>query len=272
MGGLAGATVLAALLSTGPAAADPPDGPSGSAFALSVRTELLDAPLVEIDPRPSVSYPDGGAESVARIGPDLAGLVSASVLDAASDVDGDGVLTSRADIAQAVVQGVLSAKAVTAECQAGPDGLTGESNIAELTVLGQRIDVTAPATINVLDVATVRIGEQIRTGDTLTVNAVHVTVGGPIGGIAGADVVLSQATCTAGGAPTTPPETTEPTTEPPTTTTETPGGGDARGGVTPAANDDVLARTGVSTILPVSIGAVLLLAGGATVYLARRRT
>lgn len=261
-----GAAALAALTATPAAAADDHDGPTGSAFALSARTTLLDSPLVEVGPRPTASYPEGADESVAEVGP---GLVSARALNAASDVH-RGVLTSRASIAEAVVRDILSATVVAAECEAGPDGLTGESSVADLTVLGQRIDVATTEEIDVLGVATVRINEQIRTGDTLTVNAVHVTVGGPVRGITAADIVLSQAKCTAG-------RTTPPTTTTTTTTTEpddrsdTPGTA-GQGGVTPAADEDVLARTGVSAALPLAIGGLLLLAGGLTaVLLARRR-
>jgi hypothetical protein len=282
--GFAGAVALTATMSAPLAVAD--ESPAGSAYALSVRTTLLNAPLVKIDPLPTAAYPKGADESIAKVGPNLAGLVSAKVLSASSDVK-SGSLTSVASLADVVVRDILSAKVVTAECQASKKGLTGKSSIAELTVLGQKIDVNATADIDVLGVATVKINEQVRHGNTLTVNAVHVTVGGPVRGITSADVVLSQAKCsgTAGG-PETPPTSTT-TTQPsesegpaPTTGTSEPdhpatttsgSAGDAQGDVTPVADSGDLAETGVSAIIPIAIGGLLLLMGGAAaIYYTRR--
>lgn len=283
--GFAGTVALTAMMTAPQALAD--ESPTGSAYALSVRTTLLNATLVKIDPLPTAAYPKGADESVAKVGPNLAGLVSAKALNASSDVK-SGSLTSVASLAEVVVRDILSAKVITAECQASKKGLTGKSSIAELTVLGQKIDVNATADIDVLGVATVKINEQVRQGNTLTVNAVHVTVGGPVRGITSADVVLSQAKCsgTAGG-PETPPNTSTTTTQPsesegpaPTTGTSEPdhpatttsgSAGDAQGGVTPVADSGDLAETGVSAIVPIAIGGLLLLVGGAAaIYYTRR--
>jgi hypothetical protein len=284
--GFAGTVALTAMMTAPQALAD--EGPTGSAYALSVRTTLLNAPLVKIDPAPTAAYPQGADESVAKVGPNLAGLVTAKVLNASSNVK-SGSLTSAASLAEVVVRNILSAKVVTAECQAGKKGLTGKSSIAELTVLGQKIDVEATADIDVLGVATVKINEQVRQGNTLTVNAVHVTVGGPVGGITSADVVLSQAKCSAdtSGGPDTPPGTSTTAAQPaesegpaPTTgasesdhpaTTTSGSAGDAQGGVTPVADSGDLAETGVSAIVPIAIGGlVLLVGGGAAIYFTRR--
>jgi len=285
--GLAGTAALAAVLTAPLALAG--EGSTGSAYALSVRTALLDSPLVKVDPMPTAAYPKGADESVATVGPNLAGLVSAKVLNATSDVHG-GLLTSRASLAEVVVRDVLKAKVVTAKCQAGEDGLTGRSSIAELTVLGQKIDVTAKADINVLGVATVKLNEQVKRGNTLTVNAVHVTVGGTVRGVTSADIVLSQAKCSANGTdtPTTPPGPTPTTSEPtqpeepgPTTSTSKPdepttpatSSGGAQGGIEPAADTGDLAETGVSSVVPLLVGGgVLVAGGGAAFYLSRRRS
>lgn len=285
--GLAGTIALAAVITAPPALAG--ESSTGSAYALSVRTALLESPLVKVDPIPTAAYPKGADKSVATVGPNLAGLVSAKVLNATSDVRGD-LLTSRASLAEVVVRNVLRAKVVTAKCQAGENGLTGRSSIAELTVLGQKVDVTAKADINVLGVATVKLNEQVTRGDTLTVNAVHVTIGGTIRGITSADIVLSQAKCSAKGAdtPTTPPGPTQTTSEPtqpeqpgPTTPTSKPdeptttatSSDSAQGGIEPAAGTGNLAETGVSSVAPLLIGGCVLIAGGGVAfYLSRRRS
>jgi LPXTG-motif cell wall-anchored protein len=290
---LLGVTALAAVLAA-PASADTDRGPAASAYALSVTSTLLNAPLVKIDPRPLAVYPRGGRDSLAEVGPNLAGLVTANALNAAAVRKGRA-LTGSASIAEVTVKNILRASVITADCTAGPSGLTGASSIAELTVLGQPIDVTVPGEVDVLGVATVRIGEQVRTGGALTVNAVHVIVGGPVGTVTSADIVLAQAKCRwAGGGSgtttqTTPPTSTSTTTTQPTqppksnpstsptsstttsrptsTTSTTPSYGVGR-----ASNDDDLASTGATGILPISLAGLLLLAGGGSaMFIARRR-
>lgn len=288
--GLIGVAALAAVLTAPPAVAD--KGPSGSAYALSVRTTLLNQPLVKIDPRPTAVYPRGGSDSLVEVGPNAAGLVTANALNASSVLKGR-TLVSEASIADVAVKNILSAELISADCAAGPGGLVGKSAIANLTVLGQKIDVTVPGDIDVLGIAKVRVNEQVRTADTLTVNAVHVIIGGPVGNVTSADIVLSQAKCTWNGTTpptttttTTPPGTTGPTeptepTEPPTGTTEPteptssttePTSTKTTQGITKTSNDDDLAETGASGIVPISLAAlVLLAAGGATLFIARRR-
>lgn len=288
---LLGVSALAAVTAA-PAAAQAdrnPAGSTGSAFALSVTSTLLDAPLAKIAPRPLVVYPRGGSDSLAEVGPNAAGLVTANALTAAAALEGR-TLASRASIADVAVKNILTASVIEADCTAGPGGVTGTSSVADLTVLGQRIAVDTPGEIDVLGIAKVRIGEQIRSGGTLTVNAVHVIVGGPVGPVASADIVLSQAKCrwVGGGTtsvPTTPSTTptttvtttsTQPprseTTTRPTSSTTTPRQTTEKHGVGRASNDDDLASTGVSGVLPISLaGLVLLAGGGAAVFVGRRR-
>jgi LPXTG-motif cell wall-anchored protein len=285
--GLTAVAALTAVLAAPPATADA-TGPTGSAYALSVATTLLDKPLATIDPRPTAAYPRGGSDSLAKVGPNLLGLVTADALTASAGLKGR-TLTSAAGIADVVVRDILAAKVVSAECSANGATVTGRSSVADLVVLGQPIDVSVTRDIDVLGVATVRLNEQIRTGDSLTVNAVHVIVGAPVRGITSADIVLSQAKCTGMGAvPSTPPSTsstTATTTRPsvtartrphatwsttkphPTTTTSA-----GKHGVRKTANGDDLAETGAAGILPISlIGLVLLAGGGTAMVVARRR-
>lgn len=294
----AAAAALAIVSAAAPAFAD--EAPSGSAYALSVRAELLDAPLVKIDPVPKVAFPRGDDKSVAKIGPTAGDLVTAKLLNASSG-KAQNALTSNASLAEVTVKDILHAELVTADCTAaGTNGATGKSSIAKLTVLGHSIDLaTAPNTkIDVVGVATVTINEQVRQGSALTVNAVHVTVGGAIHGVTKADIVLAQARCVAGNPSTetsTPTSTTVSTTNtipttptvPTTNTTPTTtpadnsssvivGGNDSGngpGGIDNAADSSDLAETGVSGVLPLMIGAVVLLAagGGALVYTRRKR-
>lgn len=278
--------VLAAPAAAEATAATADKGPTGSAYALSVATTLLDRPLVTIDPRPTAAYPRGGSDSLVKVGPNLAGLVTANALNASAGLKGR-TLTSAASIADVVVNDLLSAKLISAECTATGRSVAGTSSIADLVVLGQKIDVSVPGDIDVLGVATVRLDEQVRSGDTLTVNAVHVTIGGPVRGITSADIVLAQAKCTGMGAgqttpPTTPPTSTTTTTKPPVTSTTKPHPSTTEPhpsttssgahGIRKTANGDDLAQTGAGGILPISLaGLVLLAGGGAAMFIARRR-
>ncbi len=288
--GLVGVAALTAVLAAPPALAA--KGPSGSAYALSVATTLLHQPLVKIDPVPTAMYPRGANESLAQVGPNLAGLVTANVLNASATLKGR-TQHSAASIADVVVKDILSATVISAECTSSGKDVTGSASVADLTVLGQKVDTSIEGDIDgdidVLGIATVRINEQIRKGDSLTVNAVHVTIGGPVHGIAAAEIVLSQAKCaTFNGGTTQPPTTTTTTTttrptQPPTSTTRptttsdttkpttTTSPADATG-IDKVSDDSDLAETGVSAAVPISLaGLVLLAAGGAVTLIARRR-
>jgi LPXTG-motif cell wall-anchored protein len=297
---VAASAALAGASSAASAFAD--EAPGGSAYALSLRAELLDAPLVEVDPVPRATYPQGEDKSVVKIGPTVGGLVSAKVLNASSNKAGT-TLTSKASLAEVTVKDILHAELVTADCSAvGANGASGKSSIAKLTVLGQNVNLAAAANakVDVLGVPPVTNNEQSRTGHAWTVNAVHVTIGGTIHGVTKADIVLAQARCV-GGAPSaetstatetsTPTSATEPTstTSPTTTsasestTTTSPttdsssvgvggnGSENGPGGIDNAANSGDLAETGVSGVLPLLIGAVVLLAAGAAGLFYTRR-
>lgn len=276
---------LTAVLAAPPALAA--KGPSGSAYALSVATTLLHQPLVKIDPVPTAMYPRGANESLVEVGPNLAGLVTANVLNASATLKGR-TQHSAASIADVVVKDILSATVISAECTSSGKNLTGDASVADLTVLGQKLDTSIEGDIDVLGIATVRVNEQIRKGDSLTVNAVHVKIGGPIGGIASADIVLSQAKCATFDGGTEPPTTTTTTTttrptQPPTSTTRpttttettkptTKTSTTDPGGIDKVSDDSDLAQTGVNAAVPISLaGLVLLAAGGATMLIARRR-
>jgi hypothetical protein len=282
LGGVAGLSVAAAMTLAAPSAlAD--DAPTGSAYAASVQATLLNAVNAAAGPLPVATYPAGDDNSVVKLGNYNDMLLKAHLLNASSLLD-SGTLTSAASIADVNALGLISAKLITATCVANASGVEGSAKLVDLVVAGKPIDVTAPNLPNEIKVGNeviVRINEQIRQGDTLTVNALHVIVGGKIAGVAQADVVLSQAACTAGGkilpppptATTIPPtKTSSPTTVTPTTsgapsTTVPP---QAAGGTPPSQGG--LPVTGVNAILPLSLGGLALLgAGGAALHFARRR-
>lgn len=293
--GLAGTATLAAALAA--PAAFAAESQTGSAFAVSVNAKLLSTLAVNVDPLPKATYPAGQDKSVVKIETPKNLPGHAKLLNAASELKG-GVLTSSASIADVDLLGLVKAKLVTSTCVSDGKTVTGGSKLVDVWVHGQKIDVSATGKISVTDAITVHINEKIASGDTLTVNALRVSVGGNVAGIkigdvAQAEVILSQAKCSGPGKVITEPGT--PTTTP-TTPPSTPGGsvtatpspsssanwppsstpasalpGDGNG-VTPVANTDDLADTGVNGVIPLAIGGFVLVAGGAgAVWFVRRK-
>lgn len=296
--GLAGTATLAAALAAPVAFAA--ESQTGSAFAVSVNAKLLSSLAVNVDPLPKASYPAGQDKSVVKIEAPKNLPGHAKLLNAASELKA-GVLTSSASIADVDLLGVVKAKLVTSTCVSDGKTITGGSKLVDVWVHGQKIDVAATGKISVTDAITVHINEKIASAGTLTVNALRVSVGGNVAGIkigevAQAEVILSQAKCSGPGKVITEPGT--PTTTPTTSPSATPGGsvtatpspsssanwppsstttsasavpGDGNG-VTPVANTDDLAQTGVNGVIPLAIGGFVLVAGGAgAVWFVRRK-
>ncbi|WP_156755288.1 choice-of-anchor P family protein [Actinokineospora pegani] len=298
---IAGSAALTAL--TAPLAVAE-GGPKGSAFALSIQAQGLGVAQVQLGPVPQATYPAGGDKSLVKADLDKLG-VHAKVINAESTLTG-GVLTSAASIADVDLMGILKAEVVSATCTTEGGKTTGKSTLAGVTLLGHKIDVAARGKINVADLATVVLDEQVTAEDgTLTVNALRVSfLGGKLKQLGAGEIILSQATCSGGTGngggggdddtnPTTTPTTTKgdtPDTDGPGDTpdsTDTPSStdpstttapGDGSGApttstpaITPVANDGDLASTGASGILPMTLGGVALLGAGAGAFWYSRR-
>jgi LPXTG-motif cell wall-anchored protein len=305
--GLAGTATLAAVLAAPAALAT--GNQTGSAFAVSVNAKVLNAMDVELGPLPKAAYPAGNDKSVIKI--DLLEKLSshAKLLNAASDVK-DGVLTSAASIADVNLLNLIKAKLITSSCTSDGKTISGGSKLVDLWIDGHQIDVSLPGKIEVTNLITIWIDEKIVTGNTLTVNALRVSVGGLVAGVAKADVILSQSKCSGPGevievpgtTPNTTPATTSGSTSPTTSgsATTSPGGsitpsvtatpsssstsgpsvsatsGAPQGGNSPDINNTSgsnLPNTGASGVIPLAIGGFVLVAGGAGVvwYTRRRR-
>ncbi|CRK61449.1 putative secreted protein [Alloactinosynnema sp. L-07] len=284
--GLAGAVAVAAL-SVSPAAAAGPQ--TGSAFAVSVQATVLNAVGVDVPALPKATYPAGQDKSVVKIDLPTNLPGHAKLLNASSEVKG-GVLTSAASIADVDLLGLVKAKIVTATCVSDGKTVTGESHLADVWVAGKRIDVAVTGKIAVSDLVTVWVNEKVRTGDTLTVNALRVSVGGAIANVSKADVILAQARCAGpsakapgGGSGTTPatpttvpdggvttPGSPSSSVRPPATTTSA--ATTTSTGVPVGSSDGGdLAETGVSAVLPLSLaGGALMSAGAFALWWVRR--
>ena len=309
-------TLTAAALAAAPlAGASSTPQVHGRAWPLSTDVRLLGGLVaLQLPAHPVAAYPAGGQGSAVSLNSQnlVRGLhlVRAGVLNASSRRHGT-TLTSQASVANAQVRLdrllELSAKLVSSTCVLTPGGIQGRANLvnAQLRIGGSGralVNVPAPNTVVKVDGLTrVVLNEQVRTGSTLHVNAVYLTVGGTRLGIARADVVIGHTECsgrltggpgprpTPSGSPGQPGNPGHPgqpgnpghpgnpgnpgdPSDPP----GAPGPGEPGGpsvpitppGVTPGS----LAETGGGSLLPIALGAcALLVAGGVTVLVVRRR-
>src|SRR3989454_2030523 len=196
---------------TGPATHGPPafdlsaTRTTFSGDATVLRATVLGATVVagEAGPLPA----SGGAErfSLLTITPDQTGnLLSANVVHAATVAQGNHS-RAEASVADAtlgaaghtVQADVLSSRAEATCDGAGGARASGSSEVAGLIVDGRAITVSGnPNQTETVGPVTVIINEQsaaaIGNRADITVNALHVTVGNPLGGPPLADVVISS--------------------------------------------------------------------------------
>jgi hypothetical protein len=130
-------------------------------------------------------------------------ILSAGVMDVSTQgsLGATGGSTSRASTADAVVNGVLSANAVTSTCSSSLSGSTGSTSVVNLAIAGQPVingTVTPNTTIPLPLIGKVIIGEQIvtNTGTTTSIdeNGIHVVFSGLLGT---GDVIISHSHCDA---------------------------------------------------------------------------
>lgn len=275
VGGVATTVALAALSST-PAFAS--DEMSGSAFAVSAGATLLNSVKADLPPLPTATYPEGARKSVVSVNDVQHHVVRAKLLNASSRMQ-DGALRSAASIADVeALNDLLKAKLIEAKCTTDSSGTKGSSALVDASLAGHPLTVNGPQEIDLAGGIRVRTNEQINDGHRLTVDAVHIIVGGPVADVARADIVLGQAACSLASGPvrtTTPPPTTstaKPTTTKPTSSNPAVPGIPTNSGPG-AGGSKKLANTGLSEALPFVGGAglaLLALSGGA-LYWTRRR-
>lgn len=136
----------------------------------------------------------GGAHESSLLSGSVPGLLTANVLHA-STVGQDDSSRSEASVADldltpggnTISAGFLMSRA-EARCGQGGASLSGSSDVARLVVNGQAIAVSGQPnqTVALPGGGTVVINEQTRSGDSITVNALHVVIPGV------ADVVISS--------------------------------------------------------------------------------
>lgn len=140
--------------------------------------------------------PSGGAQGASLLSATVPGVLSANVLNAFTG-GASGNARSSASLFEADVlpghPAHLTASFVRSQTEATCDGLTGSSEILNLTFGGQNVVVSGQPnqTVTIPGVATLIINEQVRTVNghygEIRVNAIHLTVPGV------AEVILSSA-------------------------------------------------------------------------------
>jgi hypothetical protein len=171
--------------------------PSGSGSGLSLN---VTGPIpVNVPPIPLVTLPPGGSTTVAGVS--VPGVLSAGVLNAASQATGPNGAASSASVANlSALPAVapITATAVSSSCASDPSGTSGTSSIVNGVVLGSPVAVSpAPnSSLTVPAVGTVILNEQQTSGSQITVRAIHAIIATPLG--VGANLPVATSVCDSG--------------------------------------------------------------------------
>ncbi|GAB3499902.1 choice-of-anchor P family protein [Amycolatopsis cihanbeyliensis] len=210
------ATAATVLAGAAPAAAAPGDA---SAYGARLNVTLVGADAVNLGPFAEVSTAGQyGTFTNTFAGVDAPGILSTGVIETEATFDEQtGAVSSRATTADVDLP-VLSAlpfvdpagaEAITAECMATEEGVSGSSTLAGLNLGGLADVAVEPAANTVVEirlplldtlVGRITLNEQIQNDDgSLTVNAFHLELlAAPLGT---GDLVISSATCGPAGLP-----------------------------------------------------------------------
>lgn len=179
---------------------------SGSAFGLQATGG------VNVTAGPSVTLPGSGSGGVPITASALSGSVANVMRTGAMSVSTNGTTgssgfaMSSADVANvnlSIPGLVLTADAVHSNCTSNASGSTGSTTLTNAAVNSVALSVSpAPNTIvSVAGVATIVLNQQTVVGgpgsSSVTVNAIHVTIGGGV-----EDIVIAQSHCDVTSSPT----------------------------------------------------------------------
>jgi hypothetical protein len=176
---------------------------SGGAFGESVDVTTVLGVHVTSGPISTVTLPSGGGgpftQSVLSVS--VPNVLSTGVLNVSTQgtLGASGGSSSSADVAGvSALGGALTATAIRSSCTVGPNSSSGSTTLVGATLGGLPVALNpAPnTTLTVPGVGSVTLNEQIPTGGagnySLTVNAIHVHLAGPLGN---GDIIISQSRC-----------------------------------------------------------------------------
>ncbi|MDQ6605392.1 MAG: coiled-coil domain-containing protein 60 [Actinomycetota bacterium] len=185
--------VVSALAVPAVASANATNIETGRAF--DITTSVLGAKLTIGPDTGLISTPNSSSTSL-NAGSASSPLISGSLLSASVKTTANESAQSKATIAQTTITlpafPVITGKLITAESSASCRAhgtVLGSSMVGSLTVNGTTYPIASPPNTKIpFGLGTIIINEQIKSGNTLKVNAVHVEV--PLLGI---DVVVASA-------------------------------------------------------------------------------
>jgi hypothetical protein len=208
--GVAAAAVLVTAVT--PAGATTAGTDQGSAYGASARVSVLSGVLgptgITVNAGQLAVTDTEGPTSESVVDAALDGLVTAKAIHSSSNYDkAAGTEASSAALLQvklpvlATVAGhTPSASAISSQCKATADGITGTSDLADLDLgtLGHVSVATPNLKLGVPGVLQVIANEQVKNPDgSLTVNALDITLlGGQVtGSLGNGHIVLASSTC-----------------------------------------------------------------------------
>jgi LPXTG-motif cell wall-anchored protein len=265
-------------------AADSDD--SGSAYAVRASATLLNSVTAGLPVQNKVVYSHGKGDERSMPNVDSKPL-KAKGLHTSAKKEGAKVVTD-ADVADVdALEGFFRATLVEASCTKDANGdLHGDAKIVDAVAGGMHLSPSNPQSINLLGgTAEVRVNEQVKDKATgvLTVNAIHIILGGALQDFTRAEVFIAQAKCSANdnaalplpGEDNPPVGIIAPTSSSVTTSVSVPATS-SPAATTPATSSSAAAapklpNTGAN-VAWLAGGAVILLGGGAgALWWARRR-
>lgn len=206
---------------------------SGSAYGASVNLNVAGVGAVSAGPLPTVTLPaSGGNESASLATISVPPFLTTGLAEVSTQgtTGAGGSSTSSARlVGVSALAGNLTADVISSACTASETDISGSSTLTNAML---RLTDGDPTTLDVSPAPnttltgnvggqsfSVILNEQIETADAITVNAVHITLNGPL---ATGDIILSQSHCdiVRAAGTTTSTEATTSTTEATTTTTE----------------------------------------------------
>ena len=280
----------------GPAGADVPKLAESGAYGYFASVSLFGGPARNSGPAPTATLPAQGSRTpVGAVVPSAkAQYGPAAILESGEQrVSTEGTPgPNGSTTSSASVKGIRDAplpllyETVSSTCTARGSELTGSTSLAGQLAIstfaapdpreGDPKDVVpmpanpAPNTertgelTNIGDRFRVVFNEQIREGGVLTVNAVHMYLLGPI---AIGDLVIAQSRCAVGAAAapgaTSPAPSAPPDTAPSTTATAA--------AAPPAARAAASGEASSTNVVPLALGASVVLASGGALLLRRRK-
>ncbi|MGQ0630230.1 MAG: choice-of-anchor P family protein [Sporichthyaceae bacterium] len=180
------AVVATGVAFAGPAQAGHEDKYEGSAMALRAQVGVAGSEVLDLILPAAVSFPSGGADKVLELPEELSDVAVLKVLNVSSGLDEDKVLVSNANVSKAdVLAGLVTAKVLNADCTAKDEEVSGDSQVAELSLAGMKIpidsgpntEIEIPEALSAFISGGITIDEQTDMPDgTLRVRALHINL------------------------------------------------------------------------------------------------